>query len=194
MLNAINDFLDESVVLPPGDWDSKNLLSMSEIKELRKRKDKKNKLKDDTPEPDEEKIQDKFETFETNPLIRAPFIFGGLINDIKNRTKWYLSDFKDGFNSQVFAAAVFIYFASLSGAIAFGGLLGEKTESLIGKSIKILKCTYLGTHWEHFGTLWGSFGDALGMHCRGSRDVLRTVLRNFRTHWESKSLALLGRF
>ncbi len=31
LLSAINDFLDESVVLPPGDWDRKNLLSMSEI-------------------------------------------------------------------------------------------------------------------------------------------------------------------
>ena len=29
LLTAINDFLDSSVVLPPGDWDSKNLLSMS---------------------------------------------------------------------------------------------------------------------------------------------------------------------
>jgi hypothetical protein len=31
MLNSINSFLDETVVLPPGDWDKKNLLSMSEI-------------------------------------------------------------------------------------------------------------------------------------------------------------------
>jgi hypothetical protein len=31
MLNSINNFLDETVVLPPGDWDKKNLLSMSEI-------------------------------------------------------------------------------------------------------------------------------------------------------------------
>ena len=31
-------------------------------------------------------------------------------------------------------AAVFIYFTSLSGAIAFGGLLGEKTGNLIGIS------------------------------------------------------------
>ena len=37
LLTAINDFLDSSVVLPPGDWDSKNLLSMSEINELRNR-------------------------------------------------------------------------------------------------------------------------------------------------------------
>ena len=38
LLTAINDFLDSSVVLPPGDWDSKNLLSMDEINELRNRK------------------------------------------------------------------------------------------------------------------------------------------------------------
>ncbi len=38
LLSAINDFLDESVVLPPGDWDSKNLLSINEIQELRKRR------------------------------------------------------------------------------------------------------------------------------------------------------------
>ena len=31
LLSAINAFLDESVVLPPGDWDSKNLLSINEI-------------------------------------------------------------------------------------------------------------------------------------------------------------------
>jgi hypothetical protein len=38
LLSAINDFLDESVVLPPGDWDSRNLLSISEIQELRRRR------------------------------------------------------------------------------------------------------------------------------------------------------------
>lgn len=41
LLSAINDFLDDSVVLPPGDWDSKNLLSVSEIQEMRKRRKKK---------------------------------------------------------------------------------------------------------------------------------------------------------
>ena len=38
MLNSINHFLDETVVLPPGDWDKKNLLSMSEIQELKRKK------------------------------------------------------------------------------------------------------------------------------------------------------------
>ena len=39
---------------------------------------------------------------------------------------------KDGLNGQALSATVFIYFACLSGAIAFGGLLGEKTRELIG--------------------------------------------------------------
>ena len=39
-MSAMNDFLDESVVLPPGDWDSKNLISLSEIQGLRDAKKK----------------------------------------------------------------------------------------------------------------------------------------------------------
>ena len=31
LLKAINDFLDESLVLPPGDWASSKLLSIQEI-------------------------------------------------------------------------------------------------------------------------------------------------------------------
>jgi hypothetical protein len=124
-LGAINDFLDESVVLPPGDWDSKNMLSMSEIQELRNRK---KSLKADDTKVDltaTELHGQGLESYRTDPFIRAPYFFGGVINDLKRRFKWYLSDFQDGFNLQCFAAAVFIYFANLSGAVAFGGLLGK---------------------------------------------------------------------
>ena len=38
LLNSISNFLDESVVLPPGDWDKKNLLSMADIMELKRKK------------------------------------------------------------------------------------------------------------------------------------------------------------
>ena len=37
-MNSINNFLDETVVLPPGDWDRKNLLSMADIMELKRKK------------------------------------------------------------------------------------------------------------------------------------------------------------
>ena len=113
LLTAINDFLDSSVVLPPGDWDSKNLLSMDEINELRNRKRGRKSKDMSTSSVSERKKENrrKSESFQTNPLVRSPHLFGGLVNDIKQRSKWYWSDIKDGFSSQVFAAAVFIYFA-----------------------------------------------------------------------------------
>lgn len=44
---------------------------------------------------------------------------------MRRRYPKYLSDFKDALNSQCMAAVIFIYFAALSPAITFGGLLGE---------------------------------------------------------------------
>ena len=86
---------------------------MDEINELRNRK-RGRKSKDmstsSVSEGKKEKRR-KSESFQTNPLVRSPHLFGGLVNDIKQRSKWYWSDIKDGFSSQVFAAAVFIYFA-----------------------------------------------------------------------------------
>ena len=53
-------------------------------------------------------------------LIRTGRPFGGLIDDIRHRYPLYLADIKDGLNAQCIAATIFIYFAALSGAIAFG--------------------------------------------------------------------------
>ena len=76
---------------------------MSEINELRSRKRgrKSKDLSESTTESQKEK--DKSETFQTNPLVKSPYLFGGLVNDIKQRSRWYWSDIKDGFSSQVFA-------------------------------------------------------------------------------------------
>eukprot|EP00094_Tigriopus_californicus_P004373 TCALIF_04214-PA protein Name:"Similar to SLC4A2 Anion exchange protein 2 (Cavia porcellus)" AED:0.09 eAED:0.09 QI:384/0.70/0.66/0.88/0.88/0.83/18/317/1415 len=146
LLSAINDFLDESVVLPPGDWDSNNLLSINEIKEMRKRRQNRKKVLemksaekapiitpgdgdgDDGDDDDDKKKKTPF----NDPLVRTKTPFGGVINDWKRRFPWYLSDFKDGLNTQCLAATIFIYFACLSGAIAFGGLTADKSKGLIG--------------------------------------------------------------
>ena len=53
------------------------------------------------------------------------FMHGGMIKDIKRRYRHYISDFTDALNPQVLAAVIFIYFAALSPAITFGGLLGN---------------------------------------------------------------------
>ena len=70
LLNAINDFLDESVVLPPGDWESRNLLSMSEMHELRNRKRKKKDDNLDFKQIEAESTVIDTESYLTNPLLR----------------------------------------------------------------------------------------------------------------------------
>lgn len=59
------------------------------------------------------------------PLKRSGRLFGGLIKDVTRRYPQYLSDLRDALNPQCMAAIIFIYFAALSPAITFGGLLGE---------------------------------------------------------------------
>lgn len=44
---------------------------------------------------------------------------------MKRRYRHYISDYTDALNPQVLAAVIFIYFAALSPAITFGGLLGK---------------------------------------------------------------------
>ena len=151
LLHAINEFLDESVVLPPGDFHSNNLLSIQEIHDMRKRRRKRQGKADpkvsSAAEPDilpEEELRrakqlaasggdgGKNNRTPYNPMVRTGRLFGGVVNDLKTRFPHYLSDITDGLNTQCLAAIIFIYFACLSGAVAFGGLMGEKTEQLIG--------------------------------------------------------------
>jgi solute carrier family 4 anion exchanger 2 len=60
-----------------------------------------------------------------DPLRRTGMPFGGLVNDVKRRFPYYKSDITEGLNLQCLAAAIFMYFAALSGAITFGGLMGK---------------------------------------------------------------------
>ncbi|XP_050767636.1 LOW QUALITY PROTEIN: band 3 anion transport protein [Gymnogyps californianus] len=71
---------------------------------------------------------------EDDPLRRTGRPFGGLVRDIRRRYPKYLSDIKDALNPQCLAAVIFIYFAALSPAVTFGGLLSEKTKGMMGVS------------------------------------------------------------
>src|SRR5690606_28446848 len=47
-------------------------------------------------------------------------LFGGIIDDIKRKAPFYKSDFTDGLHSNVAGTTLFLYFATLANAIAFG--------------------------------------------------------------------------
>nr|XP_045585973.1 band 3 anion transport protein-like [Procambarus clarkii] len=67
-----------------------------------------------------------------DPLIRVGKPFYGLYLDIVDRYSKYLSDITDGFNVQVLAATIFIFFAIMSTAITFGGIYSFQTNNYIG--------------------------------------------------------------
>uniref|UniRef100_A0A667ZKM8 Anion exchange protein n=1 Tax=Myripristis murdjan TaxID=586833 RepID=A0A667ZKM8_9TELE len=140
LLNAINSFLDCSIVLPPSEMGGDELLrSVARFQRemLRKREEQGVKLKHFQKVGDIHFICD-------DPLERTGRPFGGLIRDVRRRYPKYISDFKDALNAQCMAAIIFIYFAALSPAITFGGLLGEKTEGLIGVSELIVSTAVQG--------------------------------------------------
>lgn len=70
-----------------------------------------------------------------DPLARTGYPFGGMVKDIKRRYRHYISDYTDALNPQVLAAVIFIYFAALSPAITFGGLLGKRESEKSGSLI-----------------------------------------------------------
>ena len=57
---------------------------------------------------------------------------GGLRADLARRMPHYFADFKDGFHTQVAGSTLFLYFACLANAIAFGALTGFMTDGQIG--------------------------------------------------------------
>lgn len=87
-----------------------------------------------------------------DPLRRTRRPFGGLINDIKRRYPFYLSDFVDGLNSSCLAAAIFMYFAALCTAITFGGLMSDKTQNVIGISETLVSGSWTGVVMALFAT------------------------------------------
>ncbi|XP_071777569.2 anion exchange protein 2b isoform X2 [Centroberyx gerrardi] len=148
LLNAINGFLDCSIVLPPSEMGGDELLrSVARFQRemLRKREEQEVKLLAKEPKSleDKEALLTPLKKSD-DPLQRSGRPFGGLIRDVRRRYPKYVSDFKDALNAQCMAAVIFIYFAALSPAITFGGLLGEKTEGLIGVSELIVSTAVQG--------------------------------------------------
>uniref|UniRef100_A0A8C9RYX0 Anion exchange protein n=1 Tax=Scleropages formosus TaxID=113540 RepID=A0A8C9RYX0_SCLFO len=133
LTNAMADFMDCSIVIPPTEIQNESMLQsmvsfQKKMLQQRLRPSDTQLLLDDKLKA-ELQIEPK-----EDPLARTGRPFGGMIKDIKRRYRHYLSDFTDALNPQVLAAVIFIYFAALSPAITFGGLLADKTEHMMGVS------------------------------------------------------------
>ncbi|KAM8945812.1 band 3 anion transport protein [Pelodytes ibericus] len=145
LLRSLEDFLDCCIVIPPNDAPSEQLLK--ELVPLQNEMLKK-RYQEITVVPGGQDSSDKARVIMVkyaldnktkaeppeDPLARTGKPFGGLIRDIRRRYPKYLSDIRDALSPQCLAAVIFIYFAALSPAITFGGLMAQKTNNWMGVS------------------------------------------------------------
>ncbi|NWI72923.1 B3AT protein, partial [Dryoscopus gambensis] len=131
LVRGVEDFLDASIVLPPTEAPNEQLLRALvplQRELLRRRYQPLERLHiGDFPK---DQGLDELAGEDDDPLRRTGRPFGGLVRDIRRRYPKYLSDIRDALNPQCLAAVIFIYFAALSPAITFGGLLGNGRDRL----------------------------------------------------------------
>ncbi|XP_072431314.1 sodium bicarbonate cotransporter 3 isoform X5 [Chiloscyllium punctatum] len=163
LLAGIDEFLDQVTVLPPGEWDPSIRI------EPPKNVPSQEKRKCPPPLPNGPPISSgttNHEEHHTGPeLERTGRFFGGLIRDIKRKSPFYLSDFKDAFSLQCLASILFLYCACMSPVITFGGLLGEATDNNISAIESLFGASMTGIVYSLFSgqplTILGSTGPVL---------------------------------
>ncbi|XP_070067895.1 electroneutral sodium bicarbonate exchanger 1 isoform X11 [Drosophila takahashii] len=161
LLSGVDEFLDAVTVLPPGEWDPTIRIEPPAAipsQEVRKRPPELPKEEVDEEE-EEARLRDE------NGLTRTGRLFGGLINDIKRKVPWYISDYKDALSMQCVASWIFLYFACLSPIITFGGLLAEATGKHMAAMESLVSGFVCGMGYGFFSgqplTILGSTGPVL---------------------------------
>uniref|UniRef100_A0A8C1BHI6 Anion exchange protein n=1 Tax=Cyprinus carpio carpio TaxID=630221 RepID=A0A8C1BHI6_CYPCA len=135
LIAGIDEFLDEVIVLPPGEWDPK--------------------IRIEPPKKIPSSVFNLNELGQMNgtaggggplgeELAYTGRFCGGLFLDIKRKLPWYPSDFYEGFHIQSISAVLFIYLGCITNAITFGGLLGDATDNYQVHLANFMS-TFLGT-------------------------------------------------
>jgi len=148
LISGLESYMGEMTVLPPSSWDPntrleppKSTMSM-ESRMVRRQKNRQLSQapggggEDPDPEPEDDSwvIPKKEDTSHEDDegLQFTGRLFGGLVLDVKRKLPWYLSDFTDAFHVQTLASILYIYLATVTKAITFGGFLGDITQGLQG--------------------------------------------------------------
>ncbi|XP_063066660.1 electrogenic sodium bicarbonate cotransporter 1 isoform X2 [Engraulis encrasicolus] len=137
LLAGIEEFLDEVIVLPPGEWDPdirieppKSVPSADKRKNIIAGGGEGVQMNGDTPHDGGGGGGGGHHVGEE--LVRTGRFCGGLIMDVKRKLPFFASDFYDALHIQALSAILFIYLGTVTNAITFGGLLGDATENMQG--------------------------------------------------------------
>ncbi|XP_047238183.1 solute carrier family 4 member 4a isoform X2 [Girardinichthys multiradiatus] len=146
LLAGIDEFLDEVIVLPPGEWDP--TIRIEPPKSLPSSDKRKNmyaggesQMNGDTPHDGGHGGGGHAMGEE---LKKTGRFCGGLMLDIKRKAPFFVSDFTDAFHIQALSTILFIYLGTVTNAITFGGLLGDATDNMQGVLESFLGTTIAG--------------------------------------------------
>ncbi|XP_041089686.1 electrogenic sodium bicarbonate cotransporter 4-like isoform X1 [Polyodon spathula] len=140
LIAGIDEFLDEVIVLPPGEWDPtirieppkkipsaekrKSVFSLNEAGQVNGSAGGGGGPSDDEEMPAPHELGEE--------LQWTGRFCGGLYLDMKRKLHWFPSDIYDGIHIQSISAILFIYLGCITNAITFGGLLGDATDNYQG--------------------------------------------------------------
>ncbi|XP_039182023.1 anion exchange protein 4 isoform X2 [Crotalus tigris] len=169
LIAGIDEFLDDLTVLPPGKWDPtiricppKSLPSPQKRISMR--------IRDWSPQANGNKSamderQAHGHPYLSEELEKTGRLFGGLLKDIQRKAPWYGSDFSDGLSLQCLSAILYIYLATVTNAITFGGMLGDATDNMQGVLESFLGTAFAGAFFCLFAgqplTILSSTGPVL---------------------------------
>ncbi|NWV24059.1 S4A4 protein, partial [Origma solitaria] len=149
LIRGIEAFLDEVIVLPPGKWDpSTRIPPPSRLPSPRRRTAVDPLNQQPHGNGDMTAAGDRASPGHPcsgEELERTGRLFGGLLRDIRRKAPWYGSDFSDALHPQCLSAVLYIYLATVTNAITFGGMLGDATANMQG----VLE-SFLGTAFAGF--------------------------------------------
>ncbi|NXM23242.1 S4A4 protein, partial [Ploceus nigricollis] len=149
LVAGIEAFLDELIVLPPGKWDPSARIPPPSHLPSPCRRTTVDPL-DQQPHGNGDMTAAGDRASPGHPrsgeeLERTGRLFGGLLRDIRRKAPWYGSDFSDALHPQCLSAVLYIYLATVTNAITFGGMLGDATANMQG----VLE-SFLGTAFAGF--------------------------------------------
>lgn len=152
MISGINRFLEDSLVIPPGDWNKCNLRDSIPMWKFQVESQKmahanivSSGRRHTSFIPTNAmpgvilKIQQaQSKNSNEDPLERTGRLFGCLRKDIKRKLPHYIDDFTHIIDFRCLLAVLFSYLAALAPCITFGGLMAEQTNGQLDLSEMII--------------------------------------------------------
>ncbi|NXJ81133.1 S4A4 protein, partial [Trogon melanurus] len=149
LIGGMEAFLDELTVLPPGKWDpSTRIPPPSCLLSLHRRTAVHPPGQQSHGNGDMAAAADRAglgHPRSGEELERTGRLFGGLLRDIQRKARWYGSDFSDALHPQCLSAVLYIYLATVTNAITFGGMLGDATANMQGVLESFLGTAFAGS-------------------------------------------------